>query len=405
MLCFALAGALLGFLRWNFHPATIFIGTSGVQFVGYTLAVLSILGIGQGRGRAARPRRPDHRHVLDHRPAAGAAAVRRSRRTAATSTTGCSTWACRTADTVLLIYGICAVLGVVALLVRGTQLYAFLGVFIVSGLILFAPTRGAFDGPEELRGRVLRTGARAWTSHARRTGVERAYSHADRRGRAVAAAWPVLASRADGGHRPAGRARSSRPSRCSSPSSPRSAQATAPRGRAGGPTEHDRRPARTGHRRRSARQGPHGGGPDASGLRHDAPATAHRRRAGTRTPRDHRRASRGTGRAGHPATDATGASLSWPACRTSAPERCQRGHPSAPGPSLSVELLAGSARTRRDRGRPHRHLGRVRPAMSCRRPARRGTSISPPAVGRRRGVAALTSRWSLAACSCYTSAP
>ena len=44
VLCFALAGALLGFLRWNFHPATIFAGTSGVQFVGYTLAVLSVLG-------------------------------------------------------------------------------------------------------------------------------------------------------------------------------------------------------------------------------------------------------------------------------------------------------------------------------------------------------------------------
>ena len=44
VLCFALAGALLGFLRWNFHPATIFTGTSGVQFVGFTLAVLAVLG-------------------------------------------------------------------------------------------------------------------------------------------------------------------------------------------------------------------------------------------------------------------------------------------------------------------------------------------------------------------------
>ena len=44
VLCFALAGALLGFLRWNFYPAKIFSGTTGVQFVGYTLAVLSILG-------------------------------------------------------------------------------------------------------------------------------------------------------------------------------------------------------------------------------------------------------------------------------------------------------------------------------------------------------------------------
>ena len=54
-------------------------------------------------------------------------------------------------DTVLVIYGICAALGVLALLVSElTQLYAFLGVFIVSGLILFAPTRGAFRRPEEL---------------------------------------------------------------------------------------------------------------------------------------------------------------------------------------------------------------------------------------------------------------
>ena len=44
VLCFVLAGSLLGFLRWNFHPAQVFIGTSGVQFVGYALAVLSILG-------------------------------------------------------------------------------------------------------------------------------------------------------------------------------------------------------------------------------------------------------------------------------------------------------------------------------------------------------------------------
>ena len=44
VLCFALAGSLAGFLRWNFFPATVFAGTSGVMFVGYTLAILSILG-------------------------------------------------------------------------------------------------------------------------------------------------------------------------------------------------------------------------------------------------------------------------------------------------------------------------------------------------------------------------
>ena len=69
---------------------------------------------------------------------------RRSRRTARTSTTGCWTWACRTARPCSLIYGICAAAGRArAAPVRSlTQLYAFLGVFIVSGLILFAADAG-----------------------------------------------------------------------------------------------------------------------------------------------------------------------------------------------------------------------------------------------------------------------
>jgi UDP-GlcNAc:undecaprenyl-phosphate/decaprenyl-phosphate GlcNAc-1-phosphate transferase len=157
VLCFALAGALAGFLRWNFHPAKIFSGTSGVQFVGYTLAVLSILGSAKVAvallvlgvpiidtfwiivGRVARgvsPFAPDRSHIhhrlldlgLSHR------------------------------NTVLVIYGICAALGVLALLVSEiTTLYAFLGVFIVSGLILFAPTRGAFRRPEELEAAAYET--------------------------------------------------------------------------------------------------------------------------------------------------------------------------------------------------------------------------------------------------------
>lgn len=150
VLCFALAGALAGFLRWNFHPASIFAGTSGVQFVGYTLAVLSILGtakvavallvlgvpiidtfwiivrrLTQGRSPFSPDRSHIHHRLLDlglsHR------------------------------DTVLVIYGICGALGVIAMLLSEvTQLYAFLGIFVVSGLILFGPTRGAFRRPPEL---------------------------------------------------------------------------------------------------------------------------------------------------------------------------------------------------------------------------------------------------------------
>ena len=38
----ALAGAVIGFLRYNFNPAKIFLGDSGSLFLGFTLAVLSI---------------------------------------------------------------------------------------------------------------------------------------------------------------------------------------------------------------------------------------------------------------------------------------------------------------------------------------------------------------------------
>jgi UDP-GlcNAc:undecaprenyl-phosphate GlcNAc-1-phosphate transferase len=150
VLCFALAGALLGFLRWNFNPASIFAGTSGVQFVGYTLAVLAILGtakvavallvlgvpiidtfwiivrrVSQGRSPFSPDRTHIHHRLLDlglsHR------------------------------QTVLVIYGICLALAVLSLLLSGvTQLYAFLGIFVAFGLVLFLPTRGDFDRPDEL---------------------------------------------------------------------------------------------------------------------------------------------------------------------------------------------------------------------------------------------------------------
>jgi UDP-GlcNAc:undecaprenyl-phosphate GlcNAc-1-phosphate transferase len=44
LLCVALLGALLGFLRYNFNPARIFLGDSGSLFIGFMLAVLSVYG-------------------------------------------------------------------------------------------------------------------------------------------------------------------------------------------------------------------------------------------------------------------------------------------------------------------------------------------------------------------------
>ncbi len=150
VLCFILAGALLGFLRWNFNPASIFSGTSGVQFVGFTLAVLAVLGsakvavallvlgvpiidtfwiivrrLSQGRSPFSPDRSHIHHRLLDlglsHR------------------------------QTVLVIYAMCLGLAILSLLLSGvTQLYAFLGIFVAFGLVLFLPTRGGLGRPDEL---------------------------------------------------------------------------------------------------------------------------------------------------------------------------------------------------------------------------------------------------------------
>jgi UDP-GlcNAc:undecaprenyl-phosphate GlcNAc-1-phosphate transferase len=54
-------------------------------------------------------------------------------------------------QTVLVIYGVCAALAVLALVLTGASLlYTFLVVFIAAGLVLFLPTRGDFGRPDEL---------------------------------------------------------------------------------------------------------------------------------------------------------------------------------------------------------------------------------------------------------------
>jgi UDP-GlcNAc:undecaprenyl-phosphate GlcNAc-1-phosphate transferase len=155
MFCFALAGALAGFLRWNFHPASIFAGTSGIMLMGYVLAVLSILGSAKiavaalvlgvpiidtfwiivrrtasGRSPFAADRGHIHHRLLDfglsHR------------------------------STVLVIYAICLILAVMSLVLSGSgQLYAFMGLAMLFGLVLLlierlsdrsVPTAAGADG-------------------------------------------------------------------------------------------------------------------------------------------------------------------------------------------------------------------------------------------------------------------
>ncbi len=45
VLAAALIGACVGFLRYNFNPASIFMGDSGSMFLGFTLATISLLGV------------------------------------------------------------------------------------------------------------------------------------------------------------------------------------------------------------------------------------------------------------------------------------------------------------------------------------------------------------------------
>jgi UDP-GlcNAc:undecaprenyl-phosphate/decaprenyl-phosphate GlcNAc-1-phosphate transferase len=148
VLCFALAGGLLGFLRWNFHPASIFQGTAGVMFLGYALAVLAILGsakvvvallvlavpiidtfwvIVRRVSSRRSPFSPDRGHIhhrlldlgLSHR------------------------------STVLLIYVVCATLGLMSLLVSSaTGVVAFIGALVVFGVVAFLLRRDAPDSTE-----------------------------------------------------------------------------------------------------------------------------------------------------------------------------------------------------------------------------------------------------------------
>jgi UDP-GlcNAc:undecaprenyl-phosphate/decaprenyl-phosphate GlcNAc-1-phosphate transferase len=145
LLCVVLAGALLGFLRWNTHPASIFTGTSGTMVVGYSLAVLSILGSAKvavallvlgvpiidtfwiivrrlAGGRS--PFSPDRGHI--HHRLLGLGLSHR--------------------QAVLLIYAICAALGVLSLVLSGAgQFYAFLGVLVGTGVVLLLLAWGGFE--------------------------------------------------------------------------------------------------------------------------------------------------------------------------------------------------------------------------------------------------------------------
>ena len=135
-LSFTLAGALAGFLRFNFYPASIYMGTSGILAVAYALAVLALLGTAKvaaallilgvpivdalfvivGRIAAGRsPYTPDDSHI--HRRLLRHGFSHRG--------------------SVLVLYALTAGLSILALLLTGSAtLYAFAGLLVLLGAVI-----------------------------------------------------------------------------------------------------------------------------------------------------------------------------------------------------------------------------------------------------------------------------
>lgn len=137
-MAFSLAGAIVGFLLFNFHPARLFMGTSGVVFVGTMLAVLSIFGTAKVAAALLVLAVPIIdtfyvlvRRVLQRQPPF---APDRGHFHHRLLDIGLSH-----SQAVLLIYTVTLAFGAIALLTNGrTQVFAFVGAVIVFGLAVLA---------------------------------------------------------------------------------------------------------------------------------------------------------------------------------------------------------------------------------------------------------------------------
>lgn len=141
VLALALAGASWGFLPFNFYPAKIFLGSSGAYFLGFTLAVLSIIGGAKVATALLVVGLPvlDAAWVIVHRLARGASPFRGDRRHLhhRLLDLGFSQ-----PQIVLMFYFLCALLGALALVLSKMQkLYALAGLAVVVGGALVLITR------------------------------------------------------------------------------------------------------------------------------------------------------------------------------------------------------------------------------------------------------------------------
>lgn len=158
-----LCGSLAGFLRYNFNPASIFLGDSGALFVGFILAALSVLGTQKAvtavavvvpilafgfpvvdtvmtMGRRLVSRRPmfegDNEHIHHMLLARG--------------------WSQR--KVALVLYGVCASFGLAAVIfpATGSKVTGVL-LFVVSVAIIIAVGHLRYHEIDEIRAGVRRT--------------------------------------------------------------------------------------------------------------------------------------------------------------------------------------------------------------------------------------------------------
>jgi UDP-GlcNAc:undecaprenyl-phosphate/decaprenyl-phosphate GlcNAc-1-phosphate transferase len=158
-----LCGALAGFLRYNFNPASIFLGDSGSLFTGFLLAALSVLGTQKATaavaivvpilafgfpvvdtamtmGRRLLSRKPvfegDNEHIHHMLLARG--------------------WSQRRAA--LVLYIVCLLFGLLALIfpATGSKLTGFM-LFVISVAVIIAVGHLRYHEVDELRAGVKRT--------------------------------------------------------------------------------------------------------------------------------------------------------------------------------------------------------------------------------------------------------
>ena len=163
VIALVLCGAVAGFLRYNFNPASIFLGDSGALFIGFLLAAMSVFGTQKATtavaimvpilafgfpvvdtmmtmGRRVVSRNPvfqgDNEHIHHMLLARG--------------------WSQRRVT--LVLYGVCASFGLLALMfpASGSKLTGFM-LFVISVAVIVAVGHLRYHEVEEIRAGVKRT--------------------------------------------------------------------------------------------------------------------------------------------------------------------------------------------------------------------------------------------------------